>query len=143
MPTHPQIFVTLPVKDLQRSVAFFAKLGYAFDPQRTGETAAALIINGSTTVMLMVEDLFKSFSRRPLPDAKKTTGVGIVLAHASREAVDAIVNAAVAAGGRTYDEPTDYGFMYDWGFEDLDGHLWGHAWMDPNAAPGARPGEQA
>jgi predicted lactoylglutathione lyase len=54
----------------------------------------------------------------------------------SRAAVDRVVEGALAAGARRYSEPKDHGFMYQWGFEDLDGPFWGYLWMDPAAAQG-------
>ena len=136
MTTHKQIFVNLPVKDLKRSIAFFEKLGYGFNPKFTDDNATAMIINENTTVMLLAESFFKTFTPRAIADAKQTTEVLVALSQESKEAVDAIVKAAIAAGGRAYNEPKDHGFMYQWGFEDLDGHIWEHAWMDVSQFPG-------
>ncbi len=41
---------------------------------------------------------------------------------------------ALAAGGTTYDEPEDLGFMYSHSFVDLDGHGWGVLHMSPQDA---------
>lgn len=51
----------------------------------------------------------------------------------SRAQVDDYVRKAVAAGGSTYNEPQDHGFMYAHGFQDLDGHIWELMYMDPSA----------
>jgi len=126
-----KIFVNLPVKDLKRSMAFFTALGYAFNPQFTDENAACMIISDDIHAMLLVESFFKTFTKKAIVDAKNSTEVLVALSHDAREDVDRIVNAAVAAGGRTYSEPTDHGFMYQWGFEDPDGHIWEHFWMNP------------
>lgn len=136
MTTHKQLFVNLPVKDLKRSVAFFEALGYKFNAQFTDENATALILGENITAMLLVESFFQTFTPKGVADARKSSEVLIALSHDTREAVDAIVKAAIDAGGRAYNEPKDHGFMYQWGFEDLDGHIWGHIWMAPSGAPG-------
>jgi predicted lactoylglutathione lyase len=128
----PKIFVNLPVKDLNKSVEFFTKLGYTFNPQFTDENATCMIIGDDIYAMLLVEKFFKTFTPKPLADAKSSTESITALSAASREAVDKIVNRALAAGARRYVEPKDHGFMYQWGFEDLDGHIWEHFWMDPS-----------
>ena len=132
-----QIFVNLPVKELGRAVAFFTQLGYSFNPQFTDENATCMIIGETIYAMLLVEPYFKSFTPKPVADAKKTTEVIVALSLESRAAVDAIVNKALAAGAKRYAEPKDHGFMYQWGFEDLDGHIWEYFWMNP-AGPQAQ-----
>jgi uncharacterized protein len=120
-----QIFVNLPVKNLEKSKAFFAALGYTFNPQFTDENAASMVINdGSIYAMLLVEDFFRTFTAKPIANAKEATEVLVCLSCESREEVDELVRKAVAAGGKTLREPKDYGFMYAHGFEDLDGHIW-------------------
>jgi predicted lactoylglutathione lyase len=126
-----QIFVNLPVKDLNRSVAFFTRLGYTFNPQFTDENATCMIVGESIFVMLVVEKFFKTFTPKPIADAKTSTEVLVALSAPSRDGVNRIVETALAAGARRYKEPKDHGFMYEWGFEDLDGHIWEHFWMDP------------
>lgn len=126
-----QIFINLPVKDLNRSVEFFTQLGYTFNPQFTNEKATCMIISDTIFVMLLVEDFFKTFTKKEIADATKTTEVLLCLSAESREKVDELVNKAVAAGGTTPNEKQDHGFMYGWGFQDLDGHLWEVAYMEP------------
>ena len=130
-----KIFVNLPVKDLNRSVVFFTKLGYTFNPQFTDENATCMIIGEEIFVMLLVEKFFKGFIPNEIADATKTTESIICLSCASREDVDTIVRKAVEAGGKIYKEPQDHGFMYGHGYQDLDGHLWEVMWMDTNSAP--------
>jgi predicted lactoylglutathione lyase len=125
------MFINLPVSDLNRSVAFFKKLGYTFNPQFTDENATCMIIGGNNYAMLLVRDYFKTFTPKPVADAKQTTESLVALSVNSRDEVNRIVETALAAGARRYKEPTDYGFMYQWGFEDLDGHIWEYLWMDP------------
>jgi predicted lactoylglutathione lyase len=119
-----QIFVNLPVKDLQRSVAFFTSLGFTFDPKFTDENATCMIVGANIFVMLLVERFFKTFTSKPICDATRSTEVLVCLSCESRAEVDELVAKAVAAGGGAPREPQDHGFMYAHGFEDLDGHIW-------------------
>jgi len=128
-----QIFVNLSVKNLNQSVAFFIKLGYAFNPQFTDETAACMIVSDDIFVMLLTEDKFKAFTPKAICDATKSTEVLMCLSSESRKEVDEMVSKAVAAGGTTYNEPQDHGFMYGHGFQDLDGHIWELVYMEPGA----------
>jgi predicted lactoylglutathione lyase len=131
----PQIFVNLPVRDLGRSVEFFTKLGYAFEPKFTDDNATCMIIADDIFAMLLVEPYFQSFTPKPVADAKKSSEVIVALSMDSRDAVNRHVETALVAGAGRYAEPKDHGFMYQWGFEDLDGHIWELFWMDPAAQP--------
>jgi len=127
-----QIFVNLAVKDLAKSKAFFEQLGYSFNPQFTDENAACMVISDTIYVMLLTEPFFKNFTSKDIVDAKKSTEVLVCLSAESRKHVDDIVRKAVAAGGRIYKDPQDHGFMYGHSFEDLDGHQWEFAFMEPS-----------
>jgi predicted lactoylglutathione lyase len=129
------IFVTLPVKDLKRSVDFFTKLGYTFNPQFTDEKGTCMIVSDNIFVMLLVEPYFRGFIKKDVADSSTTAEVILGLTADSRAAVDEHVSKAVAAGATTIEAATDYGFMYQHGFQDLDGHLWSVTWMDPNSMP--------
>lgn len=129
--TPQQIFVNLPIKDLPSSVAFFTKLGYSFNAQFTDENATCMLVGENIYVMLLVEKFFQTFTPKPVADAKSTTEAIVALSVGSRNVVNSIVEKALAAGARRYAEPKDHGFMYQWGFEDLDGHIWEYFWMDP------------
>lgn len=131
-----KIFVNLPVKDLNRSVDFFTTLGYRFNPQFTDENATCMIVGEDSFVMLLVEKFFKTFTPKPIADAKSSTEVLVALSANSREEVNFMVETALAAGAGRHKEPDDKGFMYGWGFEDLDGHIWEYVWMDPSAIRG-------
>jgi predicted lactoylglutathione lyase len=131
-----KIFVNLPVKDLNKSVEFFTKLGYTFNAQFTNEQATCMVINEHIFVMLLIEPFFKTFIKKEICNAHTTTESIICLSAESRDEVDALVAKAVAAGGNTPNDPQDHGFMYGHGFEDLDGHLWEVNWMDPNVVQG-------
>ncbi len=119
-----QIFVNLPVKDLDRSIEFFTRLGFAFDPQFSNDTATCMIVTDNIFVMLLVEPMFKTFTNKSLCDAHKKTEVLICLAVDHRHEVDGLVSNAIMAGGSSPRPPQDHGFMYSHGFEDLDGHIW-------------------
>jgi uncharacterized protein len=128
-----QIFVNLPVKDLDKSVEFFTKLGYEFNQQFTDENATCMLVGENIFVMLLVEKYFKTFTPKEICDTTKYSEVLVALSFESREAVDEIVAKAIAAGGTTYKEPNDMGFMYQHGFQDLDGHIWEIFFMDESA----------
>ena len=129
-----QIFVNLPVKDLQRSIAFFTHLGFAFNPQFSDDNATCMIVSDDIFVMLLVEPYFQTFTSRPVCDARKQSEVLIALSADSASDVDAMVGKAVAAGGAAPRPAQDHGFMYQHGFEDPDGHIWEVMHMDPSAA---------
>jgi uncharacterized protein len=128
-------FINLPVKDLDRSVSFFSSLGFKFNPQFTDENATCMIVSEESFVMLLVEKFFKGFTKKEISDATKTTEVIIALSCESKAEVDEFVSKAVAAGGTTPNPPQDMGFMYQHGFQDLDGHLWEVFWMDVSQMP--------
>lgn len=128
-----QIFVNLPVKNLNQSIDFFTKLGFSFNAQFTDETATCMIVSEDIFIMLLTHDKFKTFTPNTICDATKNTEVLVCLSSESREAVDDMVSKAVAAGGTTYSEPQDHGFMYGHGFQDLDGHIWELVYMEPSA----------
>jgi uncharacterized protein len=131
MPT--KIFVNLPVKDLERSKAFFAKLGYSFNPQFTDDNAACMVIGEDIYTMLLTEPFFKTFTKKDVADASKTTEVLLALSADSRGKVDEMLGKALAAGAREARASQEYDFMYGRSFEDLDGHIWEVFWMDPSA----------
>jgi predicted lactoylglutathione lyase len=134
------IYVNLPVKDLKKSIDFFTRVGFAFNPQFTDDTATCMIVGENMCVMLLTHAKFKTFTPNPISDARKSTEVLVCLSLQNREKVDALVRAAVAAGGTTYKSPEDHGFMYGHGFQDLDGHLWELIYMDMAAFENARRG---
>jgi len=128
-----QIFVNLPVRDLNKSVAFFTKLGFNFDARFTDATATCMIVGEDIFVMLLTHEKFKTFTPKQICDATKSTEVLVCLSCESREKVNEMVRNAVAAGGTSYNEPKDHGFMYGHGFQDLDGHIWELIYMEPTS----------
>lgn len=127
-----QIFVNLPVKNLQQSIEFFTRLGFQFNPQFTDETATCMIVSENIFVMLLTHEKFKTFTPNPICDATQSTEVLVCLSAESRAKIDEMVRQAVASGGTTYKEPQDHGFMYGHGFQDLDGHIWELVYMEPS-----------
>lgn len=130
-----QIFVNLPVKNLEKTKEFFGKLGYTFNPQFTDENAASMVISDTIYVMLLTEPFFQGFIKKKIADAMQTAEAIICLSCDSRAEVDEIVRKAVAAGATVPNEPQDHGWMYGHGFQDIDGHLWEFAYMDMSAMP--------
>jgi len=131
------IFVNLPVADLSKSKAFYESLGFVNEPRFTDETAAAMQWSDTIVVMLLTHAKWKSFTSKPIVDAKASAQVALCVSIDSREAVDAITEAAAEAGGRADpNPPQDYGVMYGRSFEDPDGHIWEPMWMDPKMATG-------
>jgi len=130
-----QIFVNLPVKDLNKSKEFFEKLGFSFNPQFTNDQGACLIIGENIFAMLLIEPFFKTFTKKEIADAKKTTEALIAIDAESRQSVDEMVRKAVEAGGSTYRDADDHGWMYAHSFADPDGHQWEVLYMDKSKIP--------
>ncbi|BBI34146.1 VOC family protein [Cohnella abietis] len=128
-----KIFVNLPVKDLQKSIDFFTAVGFEFNPQYTDENATCMIISESIYAMLLVEDFFKTFTKKEIVDSTTSTEVIVALSVSSKAEVDNLVNKALAAGGKPFNDPIDHGFMYTWSFQDVDNHLWELMHMDESA----------
>jgi predicted lactoylglutathione lyase len=127
-----KMFVNLPVKDLKKSMAFYKALGFSFNPQFTDENAACLVLGEHVYSMLITEPYFKTFTPKAIADAKTTSEVLTAITMDSKAEVVRVVEAAIKSGGKTYSDPKDHGFMFQWGFEDPDGHIWEPFWMDPN-----------
>lgn len=126
-----KMFVNLPVSDLKKTMAFYKALGFTFNQQFTDDTAACMVISEHNYAMLLTHAKWAQFSSKPIPDARKTTGVLVALALESKKAVDDMVEKAVQAGGKEPRPKQDYGFMLQRTFEDLDGHTWEPFFMDP------------
>lgn len=130
------IFVNLPVTDLVKSMAFYEAVGATNEPKFTNAAAAMMRFSEEVNVMLLTHDFWRTFTSKQIPDAHKVAQVLLALSADSREAVDAQVAAAGAAGGVTDPTPTQdiSGMMYGRGFEDPDGHIWEVMWMADEAA---------
>ena len=131
-----KIFVNLPVKDLNKSVEFFTKLGFTFNPQFTDENATCMIISENIFAMLLVKKFFKTFiPNKEISDAKSSTEVINAVSVDSREEVNEMVEKAISAGGKEFRIVQDHGWMYGRTFEDLDSHIWEIFFMDESKMP--------
>lgn len=128
------IFVNLPVADLDRAVRFYEAIGCEKNAQFSNEQAAMLVWSDTISFMLLTHDFYRGFTSKPIADAHQSSEVLLCLSRDSRAEVDAITEAAIAAGGREHREAQDMGFMYSRAFEDPDGHTFEPMWMDAEAA---------
>lgn len=135
MKNKTQIFVNLPVKDLSKTIKFFTKLGFKFNPQFTDKNATCMIIGENIYAMLLVERFFKTFTKKQIVNAMKSTEIINALAVENRKKVDDMINRAIKAGGKEPRKAQDHGWMYGRSFEDLDGHLWEVFYMDESKMP--------
>ncbi len=119
-----QLAVTLPVQDLERSKAFFTALGFSFNPQFSSEHGHGMVVSSDIFVMLCAEPFFGTLTRKPMADPRTSTIALLCLFCDSREEVDAVAAKALSLGATLPEDPEDHGFMYQHGFEDLDGHMW-------------------
>lgn len=132
------IFVNLPIENLKSSVAFFTALGFKFNEQFTDEESTCMIVSETIYVMLLEKRKFSSFTSRKIAD-KDTTEVTLSFSCSSADEVRSLSEKAFELGAKRVNDPEDHGFMFSWGFEDLDGHMWDLFWMNPEHVfePGA------
>ena len=129
------IFVSLPVKDLAASTRFYEAIGCEKNPQFSDDNTSSMMWSDTITFMLLTHDYYSSFTAKPIADAHRASPMMIGLSLDSREAVDAIVDAAAGAGGSTDLRPAqDLGFMYQRTFEDPDGNSFEPVWLNPEAS---------
>ncbi len=128
-----KLFVNIAVADLDRSVDFFTKLGFEFNPQFTDETATCMLVGQDAYFMLLTDAKFREFAKKEPADPMTHTGAFLAITAENREEVDGFVDRALELGATPADEASDLGFMYGRGFFDLDGHHWSIFWMDPAA----------
>ncbi len=129
------IFVNLPVADLDKAKAFYTALGFAINPEFSDETAASIVISEEIHVMLLTHQKFLNFvpTGRGICDTGTQLEVLTALSCSDRGEVDSLADKAFAAGGTSFSEPQDHGFMYQRSFQDPDGHVWELVWMDMSA----------
>lgn len=135
-------FVNLPVADLPAARRFYEAIGAVNDPDFTDETGASMVFSDTVDVMLLTHEKFSQFTPKRIADAHETSEVLIAFSMEDRAEVDALMEKALAAGGREPREPQDHGFMYARSFEDLDGHIWEPLWIDAEAAKQAMAGRR-
>ena len=133
------IFVNLPVADVAASTAFYEAIGFEKNPKFSNDKGVCLVWSDSIYVMVLAHDFYGTFTPKPIADTRTNSAALYALGLDSRAEVDAITEAAIAAGGREAHPPEDEGFMYSRAFEDLDGHGFGPFWMDPAAAENGPP----
>jgi predicted lactoylglutathione lyase len=131
------IFVNIPVRDLKASMAYYKAIGFDHNPQFTDDSAACIVIDDNIFAMVLTHQRFADFSPLPIPDAKKEVQALYALSRESREAVDAIAEAGLKAGGSEFRPAQDMGFMYSRAIADVDGHVWEYVWMDMSGEPPA------
>ncbi|MBD7982262.1 MULTISPECIES: VOC family protein [Oerskovia] len=131
-----QIFVNLPVSDLEKSKAFYTQLGFSINEQFTDENASCVVISDTIYVMLLTHEFFRRFTPKSIVDAQGATEAINAISAESRTGVDDLADRALAAGGAQTNPPQDEGFMYSRSFSDLDGHLWEVMYMDPSTIEG-------
>ena len=130
-----QIFISLPVRDLKKSMAFYAALGMTNNPPFTDDAGACMVLADNIFVMLVTHAKWATFTDKPIADGTTST-VGFCPTVESRAAVDQAVEAGVAAGGKADgNPPQDHGFMYQRTVEDPDGHVGEPSWMDMSQMP--------
>lgn len=130
-----KIFLNLPVKDLNRSIAFFTQLGFSFNPKFTNEKGTCLVIEENINVMLLVEEFYQTFTHKEICNTATTSEVLISISLESRDKVDEMIGKVIKAGGSEYRETKDYGWMYQRTFLDIDGHQWEIFFMDESQIP--------
>ncbi len=134
------IFVNLPVADLERATAFYESIGAEKNPNFSDDTASCMVFSETIYAMLLTHAKYSQFTSKTIIDAKTSTECMIALSAENRGEVDAMVDKAKTAGGKTDPTPTqDLGFMYGRSFEDPDGHIWEVYWMDMAAAANGPP----
>jgi len=125
-----QIFVNFPIENLKKSVEFFSELGFTFNEQFSDEESTCMIVSEHIYVMLLEKRKFSSFTTRKIAD-KDTTEMTLSFACSSADEVRSLSEKAFSLGAKRVNDPEDLGFMFSWGFEDLDGHMWDLFWMNP------------
>ncbi len=132
-----KLYINLPVSDLGAATNFYKALGFEQNLQFSNDQAAAMVYQDELYVMLLSRDFFSGFlpAHKAISDSHKTIEVLNAVQLDSREAVDAIFEKAIQAGGKKTIESYDHGFMYGRDFEDLDGHIWEVFWMDASQMP--------
>ena len=133
-----EIWINLPVKDINKSKEFFSSLGFRLNTQMGNSADSASFFIGEKNVVLMLfsEPMFKGFTSNELSDTKKGSEVLFSFDAESTEEVDEMAKKAVGAGGILFSKPAfNQGWMYGCAFADLDGHRWNVLYMDFSKMP--------
>jgi uncharacterized protein len=132
MPTN--IFVSYTTADLERSKTFYTALGATINPLFTDENAACLVWDENIYLMVLRREFFATFTDKQVADPATTAQVQVAFTRESREDVDAVAEAGLAAGGSEPRPAQDLGFMYSRDLEDPDGNVVAFLYMVPEAA---------
>lgn len=130
-----QIFINLPVKELERSLNFYTKMGFTKNPQFSDDSGKCMVFSDEIFVMLLTHEKFKAFITRPITDVSKTTSALFSISVESLDRVNEISDNALSGGGKEPVEAKDYGFMQQRTIEDPDGHIWEIFYMDMSKFP--------
>jgi hypothetical protein len=128
------IYVSYPSSDLERSKAFYTAVGATFEPRLSDENGACLAWGDNIFFMLMDRDFLASFTEKEIIDPRTSAQVQSAFTCASREEVDRIAEAGLAAGGTEHGPPQDHGFLYTRDLEDPDGNVIAFMYGTPDAA---------
>ena len=137
-----QIFINLPVKDLQKSVDFYTALGFTINPQFSDNTGKCMVWSENIFLMILSHEKFSGFATKPIADTKSKLAGLFSLSVDSTDEVNTIVNNGLKAGGLEPHEMRDYGFMQQRSIEDFDGHTWEIFFMDLSKFPTEQPAAQ-
>jgi predicted lactoylglutathione lyase len=130
------MFLNTTATDIPATRAFFGELGFEFNETFSDENTLCLVINELAVAMLMTPARFQDFITGGIADTSKEREVLIAISAESREAVDKLVDKALAIGGSKWMDAQDHGFMYGRSFLDLDNHVWEVTWVDQSAISG-------
>ncbi len=134
-----QVFINLAVTDLQKSMDFYAALGFTNNPQFSDDTSKCMVWSENIFVMIMKHEKFTKFTAKPIADTKTSIAAIFSLSVDSVDDVNSIMTAGLNAGGTEPNEIRDYGFMIQRTIEDFDGHTWEVFYMDITKFPSAQP----
>lgn len=130
-----QVFINLPVQDVNKSMEFYTKMGFTNNPQFSDESGKCMVWSEHIYVMLLSHDKFKNFTSKPIADTRNNIAGLFALSVDGVDQLNEIVNNAIAAGGKEPTEMKDYGFMQQRNVEDFDGHTWEVFFMDMSKLP--------
>ncbi len=131
-----QLWLNLPVKDIEKSKNFFSKLGFSFNTEHGNSPVSASLVIGKNVVMLFEKNTFEGFIKKDITDTEKNNEILISIDAESREDVDSMAKKIIEAGGEIYSKASEKdGWMYGFGFADPDGHRWNVLYMDMNKMP--------
>jgi predicted lactoylglutathione lyase len=130
-----QVYINLPVSNLQETIAFWTALGFQFNQQFTDENATCMIISEHNFVMLLKENFFKTFIDNEIGNGRQQTQVINAIQFENKETVDKLLEIAMANGATEPRALLDHGWMYNRAMRDRDGHFWEFFWMDTSQIP--------